>query len=205
MPTPMADPTRSGSRRWSGGSAAGFTLIELMLVILMLGILSSILIQKFINIAEVAEITAEDTTIDLLRANLVNTLGEQLLRHQTASFPDDPFSNLTKTPPGYQRFRTTKPTGAPTENDLWMFLGGSQASGQITPEEAGTTLATFRVDGLIYHQRRDQTVVRWAYDSSTGVISRKFIDKKSPSKQEQDLDAQARGDVIPESTLSGTR
>ncbi len=88
-----------------------------------------------------------------------------------------------------------------------MFVRGNQttATGQITPQQAGTTLQTFRVDGFIYHQRRDHTVVRWAYDSSTGVISKKFIEKLSDLKRQQDTNARARNDQIPDKKLLDTR
>jgi len=189
------------------GSEAGFTFIELVMVIVMIGILASILVQKFINIAETTEITAEDTTVDLLRANLINTLGEQMIKGQAAVFPQNPFDNLSKVPTGFDRFRTTKPTGDPTDDNAWVFIRGGQAttSTQITPQQAGTTLPTFRVDGFIYHQRRDHTVVRWAYDSSTGVISKKFIEKPSDLKRQQDINAQARQDIIQDQQLQKTR
>jgi len=194
------------ARHWLT-SQAGFTFIELVMVIVMIGILGSILMQKFIDIAETTEITAEDRTIDLLRANLINTMGEQLLKGQAATFPINPFDNLSKVPEGYDRFRTTKPTGDPADDNLWVFIRGNQvtAATQITPQQAGTTLPTFRIDGFIYHQRRDHTVVRWAYDSSTGVISKKFIEKPSDLKRQRDINAQARRDIIKDQQLQKTQ
>lgn len=185
----------------------GFTYIELIMVIVMIGILSSILAQKFIDVAEDTEITAESTTIDLLRANLVNTMGERLIKSQSAAFPINPFDNLNKVPQGYNRFRTTMPTGESVDDDTWVFVRGNQGnqSGQITPQQAGTTLPTFRVDGFIYHQRRDSTVVRWAYDSSTGVISKRLVVTPSQLKRQRDINAQTRGEVTQDQLKQNTR
>ncbi len=198
----------TNTTRTSGlNSMGGFTYIELIMVIVMIGILSSILAQKFIEVAEITEITAEDATVDLLRSNMINTIGEQLINGQSTTFPLNPFDNLSKVPVGYNRFRTTKPTGEPQDDDIWVFVRGNQANagGQITPQQAGTTLPTFRVDGFIYHQRRDSTVVRWAYDSSTGVISKRLIEKPSDLKRQRDLNARTRGEVTRDQQLQNTR
>ncbi len=185
----------------------GFTYIELIMVIVMIGFLSSIIALKFVEVAETTEITAEGATIDLLRANMINTIGEQLINGQSATFPINPFDNLTKVPQGYDRFRTTKPTGNSSDDDMWIFVRGDQANagGQITPQQAGTTLPTFRLDGFIYHQRRDSTVVRWAYDSSTGVISKRLVEKESDLKRQRDFNAQTRGDTTKDQQLQKTR
>ncbi|MCA9482451.1 MAG: type II secretion system protein [Nitrospina sp.] len=197
----------SGHPARSLNCRGGFTYIELIMVIVMIGILSSILAQKFIDVAEDTEVTAEGATVDLLRANLVNTMGERLIKGQQAAFPANPFDNLTKVPQGYNRFRTTVPTGEKIDNDIWVFVRGSQgrSGAQITPQQSGTTLPTFRVDGFIYHQRRDSTVVRWAYDSSTGVISKRLEVRPSDLKRERDLNAAQRGDNAIEQNLQKTR
>jgi len=176
----------------------GFTFIELVMVIVMIGILASILVQKFINIAEHTEIASEDTTVQYLRSNLVNSLGQDLMEGKSGKFPTNPFLNLNKVPDGYDRFRNVKPTGEPIDDNIWVYVTGTQGltAGQITPQQAGTTLPTFRVDGLIYRQRRDHTIVRWAYDSSTGVISKKFIEKPSDLKKAKDIDTTTRGEPI---------
>ncbi|QPJ61161.1 MAG: type II secretion system protein [Candidatus Nitronauta litoralis] len=187
--------------------SGGFTYIELIMVIVMIGFLSSIIALKFVEVAETTEITAEGATIDLLRSNMINTIGEQLINGNAATFPINPFDNLTKIPQGYDRFRTTKPTGEPADDDIWVFVRGNQANagGQITPQQAGTTLPTFRVDGFIYHQRRDSTVVRWAYDSSTGVISKRLIEKPSDLKRQRDFNARTRGETTRDQELQKTR
>lgn len=151
----------------------GFTFIELVMVIVMIGFLGSIAIQKMLDMARQAEVTAEDTTIEILRSNLLSVMGEQLLHGGKAEFPANPFANLNKVPEGYDPRRSEKPTGLPADDNLWVYVP-ARDSESLAPQDAGTSLKTFQVDGYIYHQRKDHSVYRWAYDSTRGVISKKF-------------------------------
>ncbi len=150
----------------------GFTLIELIMVIVVLGILATTAIQKMITASEQAEITAEDTTVDVLRSNLVNNFGIDLLNGLPAEFPADPFENLSKVPDGYDRRRTFQPTGEDEDAEIWVFVTGAGVN--LTAEEAGATLTDFQSSGEIYHQRKDGTIVKWPYDSSKGGLSSFF-------------------------------
>lgn len=143
------------------------------MVIVMVGLLASIAIQRMIDMAKQAETTAEGTTIEILRSNLLSVMGEQMLAGKQASFPDNPFADLNKIPEGYEPGRKEKPTGQDPDANLWVYV---PATGNeiLDPEEAGTTLQAFDVAGYIYHQRKDGSVYRWAYDQGRGAISRKF-------------------------------
>jgi len=92
------------------------------------------------------------------------------------------FANLSKVPLGYDHSRKTKPTGLDADRNLWAYVA-ARDSDSLTPQEAGTTLKKFTVDGFIYHQRKDNTVVRWAYDSGAGAISSKFLVPSSELEQ----------------------
>ncbi len=181
----------------------GFTLIELIMVIVVLGILATTAIQKMITASEQAEITAEDTTVDVLRNNLVNNLGIDLLNGLPAEFPADPFENLSKVPEGYDRRRTFQPTGEDEDAEIWVFVKG--AGGNLTAEEAGTTLTDFQSSGEIYHQRKDGTIVKWPYDSSNGVIGKKQIDRTSAIKEEAERAKERRGELTEKERLKKTR
>jgi prepilin-type N-terminal cleavage/methylation domain-containing protein len=60
-------------------SEKGFTFIELIMVITMIGILVSVALQKMITTAEKTELIAEDMTIDTMRSNIVANFGSDLL------------------------------------------------------------------------------------------------------------------------------
>jgi prepilin-type N-terminal cleavage/methylation domain-containing protein len=182
------------------GNQSGFTFIELILVIVMIGILSSVAAQRMMQVAEDAELSAEDSTIDVMRANLYNNFGEQLAKKQAAIFPQNPFTNLSKVPEGYDRRRNDIPTGNVTDSGLWTFVTGGVSSA-FTPEQAGNTLTTFQSAGFIYHQRRDGTVVQWAYDSGQGVISNKNVLRPSDLKRRLDAQRQLRGELTEQDQL----
>ena len=149
---------------------AGFTFIELVMVIAMIGMMTSIAAQKMTGAAQRAELASEATTVDTLRVNLINNYGIDMIRGVPAKFPENPFSNLHKVPGGYKPGRSNAPSGLKKDEDIWVFVPGG--GGNVTPEQAGTTLPSFKSTGTIYHQRRDGIVVQWAYDSSSGVIGK---------------------------------
>ncbi len=181
---------------------SGFTLIELVLVLVLIGILASVATEKMMRASEQAEITAEDRTIDVLRSNMVNNFGNDLLSGIPAQFPQNPFNNLSKVPQGYNRQRNFQPTGKNTDADIWVFVTGG--GGNITPQQAGTTLATFQTTGTIYHQRKDGTVVKWPYDQVNGIIGKKQIDRASAVKQRAEQDKIRRGEPTEQQRLNKT-
>lgn len=182
----------------------GFTLIELILVIVVLGILISTAAQKMYSLAEDAEINGENTTIETMRKNLIGNYGEDLVKGRAAKFPDNPFANLSKVPEGYDRRRASRPTGEPADDGIWVFtMGGSSMN--LTLEQAGTTLTTFNPTGIIYHQRRDHSIVKWAYDATQGVISYKVVETQSDLKRELDTQKQRRGEETEAERLRRTQ
>ncbi len=187
----------------SANRESGFTFIELVMVIVMIGILTSIAAQKMITAAQQAEITAEEMTIDVMRANLVNNFGNDLLNGIPAKFPADPFINLSKVPEGYDRRQNSKPSGEDNDADTWVFVTGG--GGSLTAEEAGTTLTDFQSAGFIYHQRKDGTVVKWPYDSGNGIIGKKQIDIASQITEESDREKKRRGEPTEREQLRKTQ
>jgi len=183
----------------------GFTFIELIMVIVMIGILASVALQKMITTAEQAELTAEDMTIDTLRANLVNNFGQDLVQGKVAKFPEDPFTNLSKVPEGYDRRRSARPSGESDDNGVWMFDRGAGVSGNLTPEDTGTTLTDFVISGFIYHQRKDKTIVKWPYDQINGVVGKKSVQTESDIKKQLDQERRLRGEPVEGDKIIQTR
>ena len=119
----------------------GFTLIELIMVTIILGILAAVAIPRYMTTVTKAEEAAEDAVINAIKAGLETYAVEQLMDNGRRSWPDNPWDALDTKPTGY----TTDATDA-DEDGEWTF---NTTSNKIT------------------HQRNDNSRVSWAYDKGT--------------------------------------
>ena len=119
----------------------GFTLIELIMITIILGILAAVAIPRYMATVTMAEAAAEDAVISSIKAGLETYAIEQLMDSGRRTWPDNPWSALETKPSGY----TTDATNADVDGE-WTYNT--------------TTLK-------ITHQRGDNTRVGWAYDKGT--------------------------------------
>ena len=117
----------------------GFTLIELIMVTIILGILAAVAIPRYATSVSAAEAAAEDAVISSIRAGLENYAMEQLMSSGRRTWPTNPFNALATKPASY----STDDSNANVDGE-WTFH-----SGHIT------------------HQRNDNTRYKWAYSHGT--------------------------------------
>ena len=118
----------------------GFTLIELIMVMIILGVLSAVAIPRYLETIENAEEAAEDAIISNIGVALENYAIHKLVKSGRAIWPDNPFDALKEKPQSY----TNDGTNADSDNE-WTFVVG-------TPS-------------YITHQRADNKRFKWEYDA----------------------------------------
>ena len=126
-------------------SQKGFTLIELIIVMVILGIMAAIAVPRYLDSIENAEASAEDAVISAIEAGLKQYANNSLLTSGRAEWPDNPFDALADKPAGY----TTDGTKADADGE-WTFILPDGGSGAV-----------------ITHQRADNSRWIWNYDKGT--------------------------------------
>ena len=124
-------------------SQNGFTLIELIIVMVILGIMAAVAVPRYLDSIENAEAAAEDAVISSIRAGLKQAANDSLYTNGRASWPTNPFHALAEEVAGY----TTNNTLADVDGE-WTFFG---AEGQTK----------------ISHQRADNSRYTWDYNAGT--------------------------------------
>jgi MSHA pilin protein MshB len=138
----------------------GFTLIELIIVMVILGIMAAVAVPRYLDSISNAEQSAEDAVISAIRSGLKQAANDSLYTNGRATWPTNPFDALSEKPSGY----STNDTDAAVDGE-WTFS-----------------------DGRITHQRADNSRYSWDYyagvqngdDAETGTLDgRTIIEQES--------------------------
>ena len=124
-------------------SRNGFTLIELIIVMVILGIMAAVAVPRYLDSISNAEEAAEDAVISSIRAGLTQYANNSLYESGRATWPTDPFDALSEKPAGY----STEGGRADVDGEwTFYFEGGS-----------------YRIS----HQRADNSRYEWTYQRGT--------------------------------------
>ena len=119
-------------------SRKGFTLIELIIVMVILGIMAAVAVPRYLDSIANAEESAEDAVISAIRNGLKQYANNSLYQDGRATWPNNPFDVLSEKPAGYSLI-----SAMANEDGQWTF-------------DSTTSYIT--------HQRADNSRYYWVYD-----------------------------------------
>ena len=111
----------------------GFTLIELVIIMVILGVLAAIAVPRMGNTIASSEEAAEDAVLASLKSAVEVYAMDRVVNNSSKSSPSNPFDELDKVPDGYTGL------GYPDQEGEWVFTG----------------------DSHVAHQRNDNTRHKW--------------------------------------------
>ena len=123
-------------------SRNGFTLIELIIVMVILGIMAAVAVPRYLDSISNAEEAAEDAVISAIKSGLTQYANNSLYESGRAEWPFNPFDALAEKPVGYSN------EDADAYNDgMWTYNSFGNGDGNIT------------------HQRGDNSRYKWSYSA----------------------------------------
>ena len=130
----------------------GFTIIELIMVMIIIGVLAAVAIPRFQDVVIESEVAVEQRVINTIYNGLETYAREKYVANGVRSWPENPFTALSKLPPDYDADLYV--LSLMKDRD-WIFTG------------VGNNTA---YNNTIAHLRKSDSISTWGYDPATGEI-----------------------------------
>ena len=130
----------------------GFTIIELIMVMIIIGVLAAVAIPRFQDVVIESEIAVEQRVINTIYNGLETYAREKYIENGVRSWPENPFTALSKLPPDYDADLYV--LSLMKDRD-WVFTGDGNNSAY---------------NNTIAHLRKSDSISTWTYDQATGAI-----------------------------------
>ena len=130
----------------------GFTIIELIMVMIIIGVLAAVAIPRFQDVVIESEVAVEQRVINTIYNGLETYAREKYVANGVRSWPENPFTALSKLPPDYDADLYV--LSLMKDRD-WIFTGDGNNN------EYNNTIA---------HLRKSDSISTWGYNPTSGEI-----------------------------------
>jgi len=127
----------------------GFSLVELIMVMVIMGILAAVAIPKMSNVLDKAELNSEQAVVSQIWAGCESYASDKVLEDGNESWPYHPLTVFGRT----RNMMITLDLGIPDQDNEWQF-----------------DLTTVG-EPAIFHRRKNNEVYYYTYDSTNFELS----------------------------------